>query len=87
MQLESAEEAAKLALEGQLEIARQRFVRVMVDTSNLRILYLAYEFFERTGDLASAEDAINRYLVLSGPDEQSSDTAKAYGNLGNIYQT
>ena len=57
------------------------------DTSNIHVLNLAYVFFERTGDLNTARDTLERWLVLSGPDTKSSDTAAAYGNLGNIYKT
>lgn len=87
LQLQAAEEAADLAKEGQLELARQRFVGVVSDTSNIRILYLAYEFFYRTGDLASALEVLEKWLVLSGPDKQTANTAAAYGNLGNLYKT
>jgi tetratricopeptide (TPR) repeat protein len=87
LQLQGAEEAASLAEEGLLELARQRFVGVISDTSNIRILYLAYEFFYRTGDLKSALNVLQRWLILSGPDKQSPNTAAAYGNLGNLYKT
>lgn len=87
LQLQSAEEAAYLAKEGQLELARQKFVSAITDTTNLRILSLAYEFFYRTGDLASASDVLEKWLLISGRDQQSSNTAIAYNNLGNIYRT
>ena len=87
LQLEAAEEAADLAKEGSLERARQKFVGLISDTSNIRVLYLAYEFFDRTGDLDSALDVLERWLVLSGADTKSPDTAAAYGNLGILYQT
>ncbi len=87
LQLETAELAADLANEGFLERARQKFVKLFSDTSNIRVLYLAYRFFERTGDLDSAMAVLERWLVLSGADTKSSDTAAAYGNLGNLYKT
>ena len=87
LQLEAAEEAATLAKEGLLELARQKFVRLSSDTSNVRVLYLAYNFFERTGDMNSALDVLQRWLVFTGADTKSIDTAAAYGNLGNLYQT
>ncbi|MCH9007783.1 tetratricopeptide repeat protein [candidate division KSB1 bacterium] len=87
LQLQAAEEAASFAKEGSLELARQRFVGFVSDTTNLRILFLAYSFFERTGDLDSALDVLERWLVLSGADTKSPDTAAAYGNLGILYKT
>ena len=87
LQLQAAEEAANLARDGLLEHARQKFIELTNETSNLRILYLAYEFFNRTGDLESAFELLERWLNLSGPDNQSTNTAAAYGNLGILYKT
>jgi len=87
LQLQSAEEAAYLAREGQLELARKKFVEVIADTSNLQILFLAYEFFYRTGDLNTAVDVLVKWLSVSGHDKATLNTAAAYGNLGNIHST
>jgi tetratricopeptide (TPR) repeat protein len=87
LQLQAAEEAASLAKEGRVEFARQKFVTLVSKTSNISILYLGYEFFYRTGDLNASLDVLERWLILSGRDNQTSDTAAAYGNLGNLYQT
>lgn len=85
MQLQMAEDAANLSKEGNIEFARQKFSKLIVESSNLRILYLAYEFYNRTGDVNSAFSALDRWLSLTGKGEQSAETAAAFGNLGNLY--
>lgn len=82
-----AESAAKAALDGKIEEARQNFAKALDGTTNSRILYLGYEFFHRIGDLDEAERIIRRWLAISGPDAESPETASAYGNLGLILQT
>ena len=85
--LEFAERASKAALEGRVEEARQDFAKATDGTTNLRVLYLAYEFYDRTGDLTTAEELLERWLAISGRDAETADTADALGNLGLIYQT
>jgi tetratricopeptide (TPR) repeat protein len=51
------------------------------------VLYLAYEFYHRTGDLKAAEDMVECWLAISGREAETADTAAAYGNLGLIYRT
>jgi tetratricopeptide (TPR) repeat protein len=85
-QLEFAEEAAVAANKGKLETARQKFAKAVDGTTNIKVLNLAYTFYRRTGELNLAETYLNRSLAISGKDSQSSQTAAAYGNLGNIYQ-
>ena len=85
MELEMAQDAARLSLEGKIEFARQKFARLAIESSSLQVLSLAFEFYYRTGDLDSAFSILNRWLSISGPDEKTSDTASAYGNLGNLY--
>ena len=87
MQLQIAKDAAKLSKEGKIEYARQKFAELVVETMNLEILFLSYEFYNRTGDLDSAFLVLEKWLSLSGSDEISVDTANAYANLGNLYIT
>jgi tetratricopeptide (TPR) repeat protein len=87
LQLQIAEDAAKLSEEGKIEFARQKFVELAVESVNLRVLNLSYEFFNRTGDLNSAEQVIEKWLTLCGPDSNTSESAIALGNLGILYQT
>ncbi len=87
MQLQNAEDAAKLSKEGKVEFARQRFSELVVESENLRILHLSYEFYYRTGDLDSAFLVMEKWLNLSSAEEKSSDTAAALGNLGILYLT
>ena len=82
-----AEQAAAAAREGRVEEARQTFARAHEGTTNLQVLYLAYEFYHRTGDLKAAEDMLERWLAISGREAETAETAAAYGNLGLIYQT
>ncbi|MHC4569963.1 MAG: tetratricopeptide repeat protein, partial [Planctomycetota bacterium] len=87
MQLELAEDAARLSKEGKIEFAREKFSDLVAKTVDIQILYLGYEFFYRTGDLDSAFSVLKKWLDLSGPDKTSADTANAYGSLGTLYRT
>ena len=87
LQLQIAEDAANLSKEGKIEFARRKFAELVVETMDTRVLYLGYEFFYRTGDLNSAFSVLEKWLSLSGKDENVADKAKVYGNLGNVYQT
>jgi tetratricopeptide (TPR) repeat protein len=87
MQLASAQDAATLSKEGKVEFARQRFAHLIVESTDLQILFLAYEFYSRTGDLNTAFSVLEKWLNICGTDEKSAETAAAYGNLGVLYQT
>ena len=82
-----AEQAAKAALDGRIEEALQLFAKAQIGTTQLRVLYLAYDFYYRTGLLTAAEQMLERWLAISGQDAETVDTAAALGNLGLIYQT
>lgn len=82
-----AEQAAKAALDGRVEEARQLFPKAHTGTTQLRVLYLACEFYRRTGDLIAAEQMLERWLAISGRDAETAETAAALGNLGLIYET
>lgn len=82
-----AENAAKAALDGKIEEARQDFAKALDGTTNMRVLYLGFQFFNRIGELDEAERLLRRWLSISGPDQHTPDTADAYGNLGLIEQT
>ncbi len=85
--LQLAEDAATLAKEGKVEFARQKFAKLAVESVNLQVLYFAYEFFYRTGDLDTAIMVIEKWLDLSGRDCETGATAAAYSNLGDLYRT
>ncbi|MBL8182740.1 MAG: tetratricopeptide repeat protein [Blastocatellia bacterium] len=85
--IKRAQRAAQAALEGRVEEARQDFARATDGTTNLKVLYLAYSFYKRIGDLATAEEMLERWLAISGRDAETADTAAAFGNLGVIYKT
>lgn len=86
LELQLAESAAQAALDGRVEEARQMFAHVTESATDLRILFLAYDFYSRVGDLDVAEQLCERRLALSGPDARNADSARALGNLGNVYQ-
>ena len=85
--LTAARQASQAALDGHVEEASQAFATATDGASNLMILYLAYDFYDRTGDFAQAEEMLERWLAISGRDSETTDTATAYGNLGLIYRT
>jgi tetratricopeptide (TPR) repeat protein len=87
LQLQVAEDAALLARDGSIEYARQKFTDLIVDSEDIRILHLSYEFFYRTGDLQSAAVALEKWLALCGRESQTATTSAALGNLGNLYWT
>ncbi|TNJ36790.1 tetratricopeptide repeat protein [Chlorobaculum thiosulfatiphilum] len=86
LELQMAKDAAKLAKEGKIEFAREKFTKLVTETTNLRILYLGYEFFHRTGDLNSAFRVLEKWLTLSGAENKTEETAVAFGNLGILYR-
>jgi CBS domain-containing protein len=59
-----AEHAIKAANAGRLEEARQLFAKAQLGTTNLGVLYLASEFYKRTGDQAAAEELRERGLAI-----------------------
>jgi len=84
LSLKMAEDAAEAALEGKVEKARQRFATVIAGTTNTQILFLAFEFYFRTGDIETAEEVTQHCLAVSA--RSSVDLANAYGNLGIVHQ-
>lgn len=86
VQLEMAEFAAALSRDGRIEFASQQFSRLIVDSQDIAVLYLGYEFFNGTGDLDSAKKALEKWIDISGRDEKSQQTSAAFGNLGVIHK-
>ncbi|MCI0560022.1 MAG: DUF4062 domain-containing protein, partial [Nitrososphaera sp.] len=86
-QLQIAEDAAQLSKEGKIEFAREQLTRLITETTDIRILFLGYEFFDRTGDLDSAVRVLEKWLGLSGAENRTAETAAAFGNLGILYKT
>jgi tetratricopeptide (TPR) repeat protein len=82
-----AEDAAKAALDGRIEEARQAFAKALDGTTNVRVLFLGFQFFKRIGELAEAERLLRRSLAISGPEAETAATASAYGNLGLVLRT
>jgi tetratricopeptide (TPR) repeat protein len=84
--LKLAEEAANAALDGRLEEARQSFAKALDWTTNLRVLELGFQFFERIGEIAEAERLVRRSLAISGSESTSVATARAFANQGIVMQ-
>lgn len=87
MQLQIAEDAAQLSKEGKIEHAREKLTKLVAETTDIRILFLGYEFFERTGDLDSALRVLEKWIGLNGTENKTAATAAVYGNLGILYKT
>ncbi len=84
LHLMMAQDAAALSKEGKVEFARQKFVKLVSESSNPSVLTLAFDFFERTGDLDAAVLSMENLLSISA--HNSEEQAVAYANLGNVYQ-
>jgi tetratricopeptide (TPR) repeat protein len=81
-----AQDAAKAALEGRIEEARQGFAMALDGTTNTKVLFLGFQFYRRIGELDEAERLLRRSLAISGPNSETESTADAYGNLGVIME-
>ena len=80
-----AESAARAAGEGRIEEARKGFAQALrPDTTDLRVLFLGFQFHFRIGELDEAERLVRRRLALAGPEVDSEQTARAYTNLGLV---
>ena len=56
-----AKDAAQLAMEGHIEFAREKLTKLVTETTDLQILFLGYEFFNRTDDLISAAMVLEKW--------------------------
>ncbi|AOS83976.1 hypothetical protein BIU88_07345 [Chlorobaculum limnaeum] len=85
-QLEMAEVAAQLAMEGKVEFAREKFTKLVTETTDIKILSLGSQFFYRTGDLDNMLIVLEKWLSLSGSENQNEETLGALIHLGLLYQ-
>lgn len=83
--LSTAQDAAALSKEGKVEFARQKFVMLLAESFDPSVLTLAFDFFQRTGDLDTAVLSMEKLLSISA--DNSEEQAAAYGNLGIVYMT
>jgi len=80
-----AETAGAAFAEGRVEDARGLFARAVTpETMDLRVLFLAFQFHFRNGELDEAERLVRRRLEVAGPGHDCEDTARAYTNLGLV---
>ena len=82
--LMAAMQAARAALQGRVEEARECFAKVAADTTDLHILYVASQFYFRISDYSQADTMLRRWLAIGGPEQHTPETAAAFGNLGII---
>ncbi len=85
LQLQDAERAADFAQKGSLEQARQKFVRLIANSSEPEVLYLAYRFFDDTEDYVSAANVLENLLEQFDDDTHSAEVATLMNNLANLY--
>ena len=81
--LRLSERAATAAMDGRLEDARQDFALAIEGTVFGATLFLAYEFYFRTGDLAAAERVVGR--IIAAPIQEKNIAAIALGSMAAIY--
>lgn len=80
-----AESAAALFAEGKHHEARALWSRALTPaTTDVRVLFLAFQFHFRSGEYEEAERLVRRRLAVTGPDADSEETARAYTNLGLV---
>ncbi len=77
---ERAALAVAYADAGRMDEARAVLLVLIDESNDLRLLFLAYQFFFRTGDYDLAERCIRRRLDVARP--QSIDAARAWNNFG-----
>ena len=83
-----AKRGAAAANAGDLDTARRDIAEAVLAagaTPDLRLLFLAFQFFFRTGDLDEAERMVRRRIEVAEP--QSAHAARAHGNLGLVLHT
>lgn len=85
MQLQLANDAALLAINGQVDYARKKFLELTEITNNVIVLYLSFEFFYRTSEFSIAENILEKWLNLGGGKGDPLTAANVYTNLGNIH--
>jgi tetratricopeptide (TPR) repeat protein len=77
-----AEAAVAAADAGRMEEAGQAFDALRTQTTDLRLLFLAFQFHFRRSEWDNAEWFVRRRLELAAP--ESTDASRAYTNLGLI---
>lgn len=82
--VENAKRAAKAAIEGRIEEARQDFAKALDGTTNLDVLSLGAAFFSGIGELAEADRLFRRWLSINGPENPTTSTAVIHNKLGEV---
>ncbi|MBU6413517.1 MAG: tetratricopeptide repeat protein [Planctomycetes bacterium] len=80
---EAVQRAVELIGHGDAAAGSEILRETMRQTREPRLLFLAFQYFFRSGDLDLAEEATRRRLSVVG--EGSADAARAWTNLGLIY--
>lgn len=84
MQFDAALDAASLAKDGLIERARQKFVKLISTTQNIKILNIAFNFFYGTSDYETTSIVINQMNSLCANDNTSSDASLTFNNNGRL---
>jgi tetratricopeptide (TPR) repeat protein len=87
-QLQLAERAATAAGEDRIDDARRMFGEIVAadpTPTDLRVLFLLFQFHFRRQELDEAERWVRRRLDLTGPESDNEQTARAYTNLALIF--
>ncbi|HMN41121.1 MAG TPA: tetratricopeptide repeat protein [Phycisphaerales bacterium] len=81
-----AERAAAAFRDGRAEEARAGFAEALDrGPTDLRVLFLAFQFHFRAGEYDAAEAMVRRRIDVIGPDVESADAGRAWCNLGLVF--
>jgi tetratricopeptide (TPR) repeat protein len=85
LQLQLAKDAAKLSMDGQVEYAREKFSKLIIESSDTIILDLAYSFYMRISDLKTSEFILDKRLSFCDECEVSISKAMYHMDLSRMY--
>lgn len=80
-------QAALLANQGKVQEAAAQLTEVHDQTDDLRLLFMAFQFFFRTGDMTRAMGITNRRIQIARREDKPEPEARALSNLGLNYLT
>jgi tetratricopeptide (TPR) repeat protein len=84
---EAVSQAVHAAEAGNIAAAGAGLIAALEDTEDIRLLFLGFQFFFRTGDHANAERMTVRRLAVAEREGETAHVARACTNLGLIHLT